>query len=60
MEIKVMTNDMISDVVKLWNENVYNKSIMAEWNEEDFKDRFIDQPCYDKEGFLVLLMTKMK
>ena len=58
MEIKVMTNDMISDVVKLWNENVYNKSIMAEWNEEDFKDRFIDQPCYDKEGFLVAVNDK--
>lgn len=54
MEFKVMTNDMISDVVKLWNENVYGKSIFAEWTIEEFKNKFIKNPCYDPEGFVVV------
>lgn len=55
MEIKVMTNDLIEEVVALWNSSVYQKGIMAEWTKDEFTDKFINNPHYDKGGFLVAL-----
>lgn len=55
MEIKVMTNDLIEDVVALWNSSAYQKGIMAEWSKDGFINKFINNPHYDKDGFLVAL-----
>lgn len=55
MEIKVMTNDLIEDVIELWNNSVYQKGIMAEWSKDEFINKFINNPHYDKDGFLVAL-----
>ncbi len=55
MEIKTMTEEMINDVVNLWNNNVYQRGIYAEWSVEGFIQKFIKNPFCDKDGFLVAL-----
>ncbi|MDD3170862.1 MAG: GNAT family N-acetyltransferase [Bacilli bacterium] len=54
MEIKKFNEKMIGDVVRLWNESVVPYSIYAEFTEESFKDKFINNPFYDNDGSCVV------
>ena len=49
-------NEDIDNIVKLWNEEVYQKEIYAEFSKEDFTSRFINNPSYKKEGTLVIYL----
>ncbi|HQM07055.1 MAG TPA: GNAT family N-acetyltransferase, partial [Bacilli bacterium] len=55
MEIKNFTKEMISDVVKLWNESVVPYSIFAEFTDESFAEKFLNNPFYDNDGSCVVV-----
>lgn len=56
MEIKKFNPNMISDVVKLWNESVVPYSVFSGFTEESFKSKFLDNPFYDPDGSVVALI----
>lgn len=53
MEIKKFEISMVSEVVKLWNENVVPYEIYAEFTEEEFIGKVLKNPCYNEEGCVV-------
>lgn len=55
MEIKKMDGSMVNSIVYLWNSEVYRKQVYAEWTNEEFKNRIINNPHFDPDGFLVAI-----
>lgn len=47
------TNDDIDKVVDLWNENAYGKTIYAEMDTLEFKEKFLNNPNYSSDGSVV-------
>lgn len=48
-------NSMVPALVELWNRDIYNTEIYAEFSVADFKSRFLDNPSYDQEGTVAVL-----
>ena len=53
MEIKKFDISMVSEVVKLWNENVVPYEIYAEFTDELFVGEILKNPCFNEEGCVV-------
>lgn len=49
-------NEDVEKIVNLWNEEVYQKEIYAEFSIDDFKSRFLNNPSYKKEGTIVIYL----
>lgn len=48
-----MEDSDIPSIVNLWNTEVANTSIYESFTSDTFKDKFINIPTYDKDGFIV-------
>lgn len=48
-------NSMVPALVELWNRDIYNTEIYAEFSVADFNSRFLDNPSYDQEGTVAVL-----
>lgn len=46
---------MVPQLVALWNRDVYQSEIYAEFSEEDFKNRFLNNPNYSKDGTVAVM-----
>ena len=44
----------VENIVNLWNEEIYQKEIYAEFSVEDFTWRFLNNPSYKKEGTVIV------
>ena len=53
MEFKKFDKSLVKDVVKLWNENVVPYEIYAEFTEESFIEKFLNNPHYNEDGSIV-------
>ena len=53
MEFKKFDKSLVKDVVKLWNENVVPYEIYAEFTEESFTEKFLNNPHYNEDGSIV-------
>ncbi|HKM29594.1 MAG TPA: GNAT family N-acetyltransferase [Bacilli bacterium] len=55
MEIKKFKQEMVSEVVRLWNESVVPYAIYAEFTDESFTKKFLENPFYDNDGSCVVI-----
>lgn len=46
---------MLNDIVEIWNEEVYLKTIIDKFTVEDFNNKVIKNPHFKNEGFKILL-----
>ena len=55
LKYRLMEDSDIPSIVNLWNKEVASKSIYESFDTESFKNKFINIPTFDKEGFIVCL-----
>lgn len=55
MKIEKLTNEMIDDVVSIWNDEVATTTIYKPFTRNIFVDKFINNYFYDEKGSLVLI-----
>ncbi len=58
MIIRSFEEKDLKKVVELWNESVVPYSIYKPFTEESFKEKFLNHPLFDKDGFKLLFVEE--
>jgi len=56
-ELKTFNKLMLDDIIKIWNDDVYNKDYLSKYSKKRFIDEVLNNPHFKKEGFKVIYLN---